>query len=117
MERILFFNEQLMFDIFPDGEAVIYDDQNEITHILNETALMAYNACVGFTLQQAEENFLRNFDFSDKIFRSEEDRTANDKNEKTQHAEQMVSKDEILTDFRYIVEDFLEKDILLFGGT
>lgn len=120
MENILVFNEELICDVFPDGEAVIYDDKNENTHILNETALMAFNACVGFTLQQAEENYLKNYSLFDKIVRLEDDLTESDETENTYSQnknaeEEIVSRDEILTDFRYIVEVFLQNEILYFS--
>lgn len=119
MENIIVLNEELICDIFPDGEAVIYDDKNENTHILNETALMALNACVGFTLQQAEENYLKNYSFLDKIIRFEKDLTEWDgiKNTYSQNKnaeEEIVSRDEILADFRYIVETFFQIGILCF---
>lgn len=120
MENILVFNEELICDIFPDGEAVIYDDKNENTHILNETALLAFNACVGFTLQQAEENYLKNYNLSDKIVRLVDDLTESDGSENTYSQkksteEEIVSRDEILIDFRRIVEVFLENEILCFS--
>ena len=119
MKNILVFNEELICDVFPDGEAVIYDDKNENTHILNETALMAFNACIGFTLQQAEENYLRNYSSFDKIVRAEEDSTeynvVENKHLQDNNVEyEAVSMDEILADFRYIVESFLQNKILLF---
>ena len=119
MNTIFKCNEQLIFDVFPDGEAVVYDDKNETTHVLNETALLAYNACVGYTYQQAEENFLKNFNFSDEIQRAQNDIEDSNKGgvlNPVMNGFDTVSRKEILNDFKFIVDDFIKKEILLCGG-
>ena len=36
-------NCMLLVEVFPDGESVIVDQENGITHILNDTATIIYN--------------------------------------------------------------------------
>ncbi len=102
-------NKRITLDIFPDGEAVLYDDEKEVTHILNKTALIAYKACVGHTYQQAENIFIEKISMWEEDDDEEED---NGEEEDNDELEECVSREELVKDFKCIVNDFLEKEIL-----
>ena len=81
--------ENIQADSFADGEAVVYDQANEIIHVLNTTAAIVFKAVI-----EANENPFKTF--ADKVWSEDPD----------------VPESVLEKDFQEILNSFIDAELI-----
>ncbi len=115
-------NDKISMDMFPDGDAVVYDEVNGLTFVLNKTAVMAYRMTINKTIAEGQSDYVEFFfncqskDIDEHLEDNEdndENLDENDENdEKDENENVILTREQLENDYNEIINTLISKNIL-----